>query len=148
MRDELDRVKEGQDDITTSLCGRRAEQHYNIIAFSSLVGGNVALSFSGVLTRDWVNVFLFFRGVSSFVVELLLPQLSHPAYSLLTLVSLRTHLALSSHGPQRALIAFAVSHSGFIDPNLFVLWKTLGSGSRSCVGKDPLPSWRTSSQHP
>ena len=55
-------------------CEGRAEQHYYIIrvkegqtniydntAFKSLVGDNVALSSSGVLTRDWVNeVFGFF----------------------------------------------------------------------------------------
>ena len=112
-------MKERQNDI------------YYITAFSSLVGDNVALSSSGALTRDWVNEFWAIFSVSSLVVELLL---SHPAHSILTRDSLRTHLALSSHGPHRALITLAVSYSWLIDPNSFVLWKTLGSGAQSSVG--------------
>ena len=72
-------------------------------------------------------------GVRSFVVGLLLSLLSHLAHSILTLDSLRTHLALSSDGPQRALVTLAVSHSCLIDPNSFVLWKTFRSGAQSSV---------------
>ena len=68
----------------------------------------------------WKVVLPFFYGVSSFVVELLLSLLSHPAYFILTLDSLRAQLALSSRGPQTALITLVVSHARLIDPHFFL----------------------------
>ena len=118
-------VKEGQNDL------------YHNTVCSSLVGHNGALSCGCVLARNLVNEFLAIVCGSSSVVGLLLLLLSHPAHFILTLDFLRTHLALSSHGPHRALITLAVSHSRLINRNSFVLWKTLGSGAHSSVVNPP-----------
>ena len=97
-------MKEGQNNI------------YHVTAFSSLVGRNVALSFGCVLARGWVNAFLVaFFGVLSFVVGLLLSLLSHLAHSILTLDSLRTHLARWTAKSARHTCSFTyMSHRSYL----------------------------------
>ena len=63
--------------------------------------------------------------------------LAHPAYPVFLLVTCALMITISAHyqamDRTRALITLAVSHSCLIDPNSFVLWKTLGSGAQFSV---------------
>ena len=63
--------------------------------------------------------------------------LAHPAYPVFLLVTCALMITISVHNQAmdrtRALITLAVSHSCLIDPNSFVLWKTLGNGAHFSV---------------